>query len=79
VTPTKCPTRAGLEITLEANRRRFVLECKVGFELPSTVYPRVGIDVALMLVEALPEVVGGANVEMTGYGKGFKNVNVVHY
>ena len=54
VTLTKCPTRAGLEITLEPNRSRFLLECQVCFELPRTVLGRIGIDVGLMLAEALP-------------------------
>src|SRR5580700_76615 len=74
VTLTKCPTRAGLEIALEANRSRFLLECQVGFELPRTVLRRMSIDVGLML----PQIVGGADVEMTGHSKGLKNVDVVH-
>ena len=78
VTLTKCPTRAGLEITLEANRCRFLLECQVGFELPRTVLRRMSIDVGLMLAQALPQIVGGADVEMTGHSNGFENVNVVH-
>jgi hypothetical protein len=67
VTLTKCPTRAGFEITLEPSRSRFLLECQVCFELPRTVLGRIGIDGGLMLAEALPQIVGGANVEMTGY------------
>ena len=66
VTLTKCPTRAGLEITLEANRSRFLLECQVGFELPRTVLRRMSFDVGLMLTQALAQIVGGADVEMTG-------------
>src|SRR6516225_9785279 len=38
VTLSKCPTRGGFEITLEANRGLFVLECQVGLELPGTVF-----------------------------------------
>jgi hypothetical protein len=38
----------------------------------------MSIDVGLMLAQALPQIVGGANVEMTGYSNGFENVNVVH-
>jgi hypothetical protein len=49
-----------------------------GFELPRTVLGRMSIDVGLMLAQALPQIVGGANVEMTGHSNGFKNVNVVH-
>ena len=78
VTLTKCPTRAGLEITLEANRSRFLLECQVSFELPRTVLRRMSIDVGLMLAQALTQIVGRANVEMTGHSNGFENVNVVH-
>ena len=66
MTLTKCPTRAGFEITLEANRSRFLLECEVGFELPRTVLRSMRIDVGLMLAQALAEIVDVANVEMTG-------------
>jgi|HubBroStandDraft_2_1064218.scaffolds.fasta_scaffold1272031_1 hypothetical protein len=38
----------------------------------------MSIDVGLMLAQALPQIVGGANVEMTGDSNGFKNVDVVH-
>ena len=31
-----------------------------------------------MLAHALPQIAGGADVEMTGHSNGFKNVNVVH-
>jgi hypothetical protein len=78
VTLIKCPTRAGLEITLEANRGRFLLECQVDFELPRTVLCRMSIDIGLMLAQTLPQIVGGADVEMTGHGNRFENVNVVH-
>jgi len=78
VTLSKCPTRAGFEITLEPNRSRFLLECQVGFQLPRTVLGRMSIDFGLMLAEAPPQIVGRANVEMTGYSNGFKNINVVH-
>src|SRR5262249_17053292 len=53
-------------------------ECQVGLELPKEVLGRISIDVGLMLAHALPQIAGGINIEMTGYGKGFKNVNVVH-
>ena len=46
--------------------------------LPRTVIGRMSIDVGLMLAEALPQIVGRANLEMTGYSYGFKNINVVH-
>ena len=36
----------------------------------------MSIDVGLMLAQALPQIVGGANVEMTGDSNGFKNVDV---
>jgi hypothetical protein len=75
---TKCPTRAGLEISLEANRRRFLLKCQVGFELPRTVLRGMSIDVSLMLTQALSQIVGGADVEMTGHSNRLENVNVVH-
>ena len=78
VTLSKCPTRAGFEITFEANNGRFLLECQVGFELPRTVFGRMSIDVGLMLAQALPQIIGGADVEMTGHSNGSENVNVVH-
>ncbi len=78
VTITKCPTRAGFEITLEANRSRFLFECEVGFELPRTVLRSMRVYVGLMLAQALPQIVGVANVEMTGHRDGFENVDVVH-
>jgi len=78
VTLTKCATRAGFEITLEASGSGFLLECQVGLELPRTVFRRMSIDVGLVLAQALPQILGRADVEMTGYGNGFKNVNVMH-
>jgi hypothetical protein len=38
----------------------------------------MSIEVGLMLAQALPQIVGVANVEMTGHSNGFENVNVVH-
>ena len=38
----------------------------------------MSVDIGLMLAQALPQIVGGANVEMTGHSKGFKNIDVVH-
>ena len=78
MTLTKCPARAGLEVMFEARGGRFLLECQVGLELPRTIFCRVGIDVGTMLAQALSQIVGGTDVEMTGYGNGFKNVNIVH-
>jgi hypothetical protein len=72
VTLTKRPTRAGLEISLEANGSRFLLECQVGFELPGTVLCQMSIDVGLMLAQAPPQIVGGANVEMARHSNGLK-------
>ena len=38
----------------------------------------MSIDIGLMLAQTLPQIVGGADVEMTGHGNRFENVNVVH-
>jgi len=38
----------------------------------------MSIDVELMLAQALTQIAGRADVEMTGYSKGLENVNVVH-
>ena len=43
-----------------------------------TVLRRVRIDVGLMLAQALPQIVGGADIEMTGHSYGFENVDVTH-
>ena len=64
---TKCATRGVFEITLEAHRSRFVLECQVGLELPRTVFRPMSSDVGLMLAQALLQIVHGSDVEMTGY------------
>jgi hypothetical protein len=64
MTPTKCPTRTGFKISLEADRSHFLLKCKVGLELPRAILGRVSVDIALMLAQALSQIVSKANVEM---------------
>jgi hypothetical protein len=78
VTLTECSTRTRFEISLETDRSLFLFKREVSFELPRAVFCGMRINVSLVLAKTLPEIVGGADIEMAWDKYGLQNIDVVH-